>query len=154
YTTDGTDPTTSSPTYTAPFTVSTTSTVRYRAQDTAGNLEATNAQLVQIDPAAPSSSISCNSTACQSWQTATRATVTSNATDGGSGVAAIYYTTDGTDPTTSSNVYSGALTLNATTTVKFRAADNAGNLEQVNSQTIRFDLAAPTSSISCNSVTC
>ena len=32
--------------------------------------------------------------------------------------ATIYYTTDGTDPTTSSNVYSGAITINEAVTIK------------------------------------
>ncbi len=38
----------------------------------------------------------------------------------------IYYTTTGVDPTTSSNVYNGPITINETTTVKAMARDNNG----------------------------
>src|SRR5205823_8448856 len=48
YTTDGSDPTALSPAYTAPFTVSATSTVKYRAFDNVGNAAATKSQLIQI----------------------------------------------------------------------------------------------------------
>ena len=47
---DGSDPTLSSPTYSAPFTVSATTTVKYRAWDNAGNVEATKSQLITIPP--------------------------------------------------------------------------------------------------------
>ena len=40
---------------------------------------------------------------------------------GGSGAATIYYTTDGTDPTTESNVYSAPLNFKETTTLKVMA---------------------------------
>ena len=46
YTTDGSDPTVGSPTYSAPFTVSATRTVKYRAWDNAGNVEATKSQSI------------------------------------------------------------------------------------------------------------
>src|SRR6185369_8017997 len=44
--------------------------------------------------------------------------------------ATIYYTTNNTDPTTSSNVYSGSITItDVTNPVKFFAVDTAGNTE-------------------------
>ena len=106
YTTDGTDPTSSNGTlYLAGFLVSATTTVKYRAYDVAGNAEATNSQLITIDTGptdttAPTSTIACNGAACAGTYSAA-VTVTLSATDdpGGSGVAGIYYTTDGTDPT-------------------------------------------------------
>ena len=52
---------------------------------------------------------------------------------------AIYYTTDGSDPTTSSATYSTPLSLTATATVKYRAQDLAGNLETTNSQAVQID---------------
>jgi peptidoglycan/xylan/chitin deacetylase (PgdA/CDA1 family) len=154
YTTDGSDPTTSSPLYTAPFSVAATTTIKYRAWDNAGNVEATNSQLIQIDTTAPSSSISCNGAACSSgWYTAS-VSVALSATDSQSGVAVIRYTTDGTDPTASSPAYVGPFTVSATTTVKYRAWDNVGNAEATRSQLIQIDTTTPHSSIKCNGTTC
>jgi peptidoglycan/xylan/chitin deacetylase (PgdA/CDA1 family)/N-acetyl-beta-hexosaminidase len=154
YTTDGTDPTTSSTLYTVPFTVLSTTTVKYRAWDNAGNVEATNSQLIRIDTTAPSSSISCNGSSCSSgWYNAS-VSVALSAADSQSGVAVIRYTTDGTDPTTSSPAYVGPFTVSATTTVKYRAWDNVGNAEGTRSQLIQIDTTTPTSSITCNGAKC
>jgi peptidoglycan/xylan/chitin deacetylase (PgdA/CDA1 family) len=148
YTLDGSDPTTASPTYTAPFTVSATTTVKYRAWDNAGNVEATNSQLIQIDTIAPTSSIRCNGATCSAngWYK-TSVDVVLSATDAQSGVAVIRYTLDGSTPSAASPAYSGPFTLSATTTVKYRAWDNAGNVEATKSQVVRIDLTAPTVAI-------
>jgi peptidoglycan/xylan/chitin deacetylase (PgdA/CDA1 family) len=154
YTTDGSEPTAASPLYTGPFTVSATTTVKYRAWDNANNLEATKSTPIQIDTTAPSSSIACGGSACSSGWYGGSVSVSLSAADGGSGVAAIRYTTDGTDPTTSSPLYTAPFSVSTTTTVKYRAWDNAGNVEATNSQLIRIDTTAPTSSIACNGSTC
>jgi hypothetical protein len=148
YTLDGSDPTTASPTYTAPFTVSTTTTVKYRAWDNAGNVESTNSQLIKIDTIAPTSSIKCNGATCSAngWYK-TSVDVVLSATDAQSGVAVIRYTLDGSTPSAASAAYSGPFTLSATTTVKYRAWDTAGNVEATKSQLVRIDLAAPTVAI-------
>jgi peptidoglycan/xylan/chitin deacetylase (PgdA/CDA1 family) len=57
YTTDGSEPTVSSPAYSGPLTVSQTTTVKYRAWDSAGNVEPTRAQLVKVDAAGPNVAI-------------------------------------------------------------------------------------------------
>jgi N-acetyl-beta-hexosaminidase len=152
YTTDGSTPDSSSTLYTSPFSVSTTTTVKFRAWDVAGNVEATHTQLVQIaatsaDQTPPSSSIACNGSACSSGWYAASVSVSLSATDTGSGVAAIRYTTDGSDPTTSSPLYANPFNLSATTTVKYRAWDLAGNVEATKSQVIQVDSTAPTVSI-------
>jgi peptidoglycan/xylan/chitin deacetylase (PgdA/CDA1 family) len=159
YTTDGTDPTPASPLYSGPFSVPTTSTVKYRAWDVAGNVEATNSQLIQIDTAAPSSSIACNGAACSSGTYNEAVSVSLSATDSGSGVGEIHYTTDGSDPTLFSQLYTGPFGVATTTTVKFRAWDVAGNVEATNSQLIQVDTTPadttpPSSSIACNGATC
>jgi hypothetical protein len=62
--------------------------------------------------------------------------VTLNCDDGmGSGCDRIYYTTDGTIPTTASSIYSFPITISTTTTLRFFAKDMAGNSEAVKSQT-------------------
>ena len=63
-------------------------------------------------------------------------TVTLTCNDGtGSGCDKIYYTTDGTIPTTASLVYTSPVAIDATTTLKFFATDMAGFTEAVNTQT-------------------
>jgi peptidoglycan/xylan/chitin deacetylase (PgdA/CDA1 family)/archaellum component FlaF (FlaF/FlaG flagellin family) len=158
YTTDGSDPSlTNGSVYSGPFSIATTTTVKFRAYDNAGNAEAVNTQYIQVDTVAPSSSISCNGTSCASSFYNSAVSVSLSATDntGGSGVASIVYTTDGSTPSTSNGTtYTGPLSLNATTTVKYRAYDNAGNAEPVNSALIRIDTTPPTSTIACNGGPC
>jgi hypothetical protein len=147
YTTDGTTPTTSSPAYVGPFTVSATTTVKYRAWDNVGNAEATKSQLIQIDTSTPQSLIRCNGTTCATGWYKASVSVTLSATDTGSGVAALRYTTDGSVPTSSSPLYSGPFTLSTTATVRYRAWDVAGNVEATKSQLIQVDTVPPTVAI-------
>src|SRR5262249_8583396 len=139
YTTNGTDPSlTNGQVYSGAFSVAATTIVKYRAFDNAGNAEAVNSQLVQIDTGAPHASISCNSASCASSFYTNPVSVSLPATDtGGSGVGSIVYTTDGSTPTTSNGTtYAGAFTVSTSTTVKYRAFDTAGNAESVNSALI------------------
>lgn len=46
----------------------------------------------------------------------------------------IYYTTDGTDPTTSSNVYNGSINISKTTVLKFRAVTAQGISSEIYTQ--------------------
>ena len=160
YTTDGSEPTAASPLYTGPFTVSATTTVKYRAWDNANNLEADE---VAHDPDRhnPADAPRSPATARPAPAVRTRSpvSVTLSATDGsgGSGVASIHYTLDGSDPTLSSPTYSAPFTVSATTTVKYRAWDNAGNVEPTNSQLITITAPIrrrPRSSIACNGSAC
>jgi peptidoglycan/xylan/chitin deacetylase (PgdA/CDA1 family) len=156
YTTDGSTPTTSSTVYSGPFTLSATATVKFFSMSGAGNTEAVNSQLIQIDAATPTTAISCNGGPCSSGWYATSVMITLSASDnsGGSGVSAIYYTTDGSTPTTASTSYTGPFTVLGTATVKFFSVDVAGNTEAVKSQLIQIDTMAPTTTPSCNSATC
>jgi peptidoglycan/xylan/chitin deacetylase (PgdA/CDA1 family) len=158
YTTDGTDPTATSPIYSGPFSVDTTTTVKYRAWDNAGNIEATQAQSISLDTAAPLSSIACNGSSCSTGPYSGGVTVSLLATDVGSGVAAIRYTTDGSTPDTSSAPYISPFSISTTTTVKYRAWDVAGNVEPTETQLIQIgataDQTPPSSSIACNGSPC
>ncbi len=142
YTLDGTTPTLSSPAYTGPFPLTATSTVQYRSWDNAGNAEAAHSQAVSVQQAAdttpPVTTIACNGGSCQSAPYYQSVTVTLSATDnqGGWGVAHTYYTTDGSAPTTSSNVYTGPFTIHGPAAVQFFSTDLAGNAEQVNTQQV------------------
>ena len=110
YTTDGSVPTTSSTQYTAPFTVSETTTVKaIAAMNGMTDSEVATASYTISEPVATPtfSPAGGNFDAVQ--------TVTINcATDG----ATIYYTTDGSVPTTSSTQYTGPISVASTMTIK------------------------------------
>jgi peptidoglycan/xylan/chitin deacetylase (PgdA/CDA1 family) len=162
YTTDGSGPSLESPVYGSPFTVSSTTSVRFQAWDNAGNAETVQSQQIRIDSAAPTSSIACDGTACSASSYSSPVTVTLAASDnaGGSGVSEIRYTLDGSDPTATSTLYAGPFAISATTTVKYRAWDLAGNVGATMSQAIQIaepppaDTTPPVSSIACNGVAC
>jgi peptidoglycan/xylan/chitin deacetylase (PgdA/CDA1 family) len=145
YTTDGSTPTLSSPTYTGPFLVAATATVQYASWDYAGNAETAHSKTITVqqqsaDTTPPTTTISCNGAACGSTGYTAPVTVTLTATDnpGGYGVDKTYYTTDGSTPTTSSTVYTGPFTVRQNSTVQFFSTDLAGNAEQPKSQAINF----------------
>jgi len=56
--------------------------------------------------------------------------------------ASIYYTTDGSTPTKSSNLYAGAISITTTKTLKFTAWDSANNQGPV--YTLQYNIVAPT----------
>jgi hypothetical protein len=101
------------------------------------------------DTTPPTTTIACNGTGCQSgWYNTDPVSVSLSAADGGgSGVDKTYYTTDGSTPTTASTVYSGPFTVSSTATVEFFSTDKAGNSEQIRSQLIQLDAAAPSVNI-------
>jgi hypothetical protein len=115
YTTNGTTPTTSSTEYTGPITVSSTETLEAIAAATgytdstvasaAYSIGSSSSQLVVSTPA-----FSPASGAYTSAQPVTISDATSGAT--------IYYTTNGTTPTTSSTEYTGPITVSSTETLE------------------------------------
>ena len=147
YTTDGSDPTLSSPTYTGPFQQSVSATLRFRAWDLAGNASAIGSQdltIVSLGPDidAPVSTITCNGSTCAAAAYTSAVTLALSATDGhGSGVDAIRFTTDGSAPTATSPVYTAPFDVQESTTVNFFATDRAGNVEVVHSQLVQITAA-------------
>jgi peptidoglycan/xylan/chitin deacetylase (PgdA/CDA1 family) len=143
YTTDGSTPTLSSPTYNGSVAMTSSGTIEYRSWDNAGNVEAVHTVSLSVqqqsDSTPPSTTMTCNGSPCGSGTFYKPVTVALNATDnpGGWGVANTYYTLDGSTPTTSSTVYTGPFTLHAPATVKFFSTDLAGNVEQLDTQPIQ-----------------
>jgi peptidoglycan/xylan/chitin deacetylase (PgdA/CDA1 family) len=90
------------------------------------------------------SSILCNGATCQSTAYSSSVSVSLTATDtGGVGVRAIYYTTEGSTPTTSSAAYSIPFVVSQTSTIKFFSVGNEGNTEAVDSQLITIGTTPP-----------
>lgn len=65
--------------------------------------------------------------------------------------ATIYYTTDGTNPTSSSNVYNGAIVVNSTTTIKAFATKDGLDNSNVATAIYTFQCATPTFSVEAGS---
>jgi Bacterial Ig domain/Chitobiase/beta-hexosaminidase C-terminal domain len=99
------------------------------------------------DATAPVSAIACKGAACSTGWYRTAVGVTLSASDAGSGVAAIRYTLDGSRPTAASTLYTGPFTVPRTTTVRYRAWDNAVNVELPKTRLIRIDTTLPTAAM-------
>ena len=104
--------------YSTPLTLEQSATVEYRSTDVRGNVEPTQAVDVRIDTLAPVSTAELDGTG--------PVTLRLTATDAGSGVARLEFSTDGTWRT-----YAAPLVVSApgTHTVRYRAVDVAGNVE-------------------------
>jgi peptidoglycan/xylan/chitin deacetylase (PgdA/CDA1 family) len=110
------------------------------------------------DTVAPTTTIACNGSACQSSTYNQTVYVTLAPTDLGSGIASTHYTLDGSTPTQTSPTYTGQIPLTANATVKYASWDYAGNEGPVQAQVISIqepgDTTAPTTAISCNGGSC
>src|SRR5882724_6866819 len=110
YTTNGTTPTTASTVYTAPLSVSTTQTIQAIATAAGFTQSAVGSSAYTITTAAATPTFS---PAAGTYATAQTVTI-SDTTNG----ATIYYTTNGTTPTTASTVYTAPLSVSTTQTIK------------------------------------
>ena len=111
YTTNGTTPTTSSTQYTGPITVSSTETLEAIAVATGRHQQRGRVGCLHHTP--PTVSTPTFSPAAGTYTSAQSVSI-SDATSG----ATIYYTTNGTTPTTSSTQYTGPITVSATETLE------------------------------------
>ncbi len=119
------------------------------SQDIAGNLVQSAVQSfnASVDSSAPVTGVSPAGGTFYAVQTV-RLSCTDNSD--GSGCDKTYYTEDGSEPTTSSTVYTTAISISSTTTLKFFSVDLAGNSEPVKTEsyTIITDSTPPSTSVS------
>ncbi|MBI5508577.1 MAG: chitobiase/beta-hexosaminidase C-terminal domain-containing protein [Deltaproteobacteria bacterium] len=138
YTTDGSPPTSSSTLYAGPIPVASSFTLTFFSVDALGYAETPHAETYAFDDTAPVTTASPAGGIYGSTQT-----VSLSCSDAGSGCVSIYYTTNGTTPTTGSAAYVAPIVMSGTTTLKFLAVDAAGNLESPKTQVFTIDGGAP-----------
>src|SRR5262249_51769822 len=136
YTTNGSTPTTSSTVYTGPITVSQTETVQAIAAQTGWTNSSVGSAAYTITTTAPATPTF--SPGAGTYNTPQSVTI-SDTTAG----AVIYYTTDGTTPTTSSPQYSGPISVAVSTTIKAIAVSNSVS-SNVGTATYTLQAATPT----------
>ena len=113
YTTDGTTPTTSCAVYTGPITVSETTTIKAFARNEKYN-GWSNSEIVTAIYTKKGTTLAPEFTPAQGTYSETQNVSFNCNTES----ATIYYTTDGTTPTTSCAVYNGPITVSKNTTIK------------------------------------
>jgi Chitobiase/beta-hexosaminidase C-terminal domain len=145
---------TGTPTQDATAGISSGTCYRYTltGSDQVGN-SATVSTIVKVDTTAP---VTTDNTAAigGAWKNTTQTVTLSPNDANGSGVAATYYTTDGSTPTTSSTQGTSiSLSTTGQYTIQYFSVDNAGNLEPVETAAtvIRVDKTVPTNSLSLGS---
>jgi hypothetical protein len=141
YTTDGSTPTTSSTKYTAAISVATTTTIKALAAATGFNNSAVASATYTIQPPAATPTFSPAAGTYSSAQTVTIGDTTAGAT--------IYYTTDGSTPTTASTKYTAAITVSASQTVKAIATATGFSTSAIGSAT--YTISGATTVISFGS---
>ncbi|MHA1835249.1 MAG: OmpL47-type beta-barrel domain-containing protein [Candidatus Baldrarchaeia archaeon] len=111
--------------------------VRYRSVDRAGNVEAINSVLVQIDKEAPTTT----DNAPTGWQTSPFS-FTLTADDGsGSGVSSTAFRIDGGDWNANTTVW---ITTDGNYQIDYNSTDNVGNIETTKTIWVALDTVAPT----------
>lgn len=142
YTLDGSTPTSTSTAYSSAITVDQTKTIKAKAFKSG---------LTDSDMASATYTIKCATpTFSVNAGTYTESkSVTLSTTYG----TKIYYTTNGSDPTTSSTEYTGAITVSKTTTIKAIAWKSGCSNSDIASRTYTIQCATPTFSVTAGTYT-
>jgi hypothetical protein len=139
YTTNGTTPTTSSTKYSSAITVSTSETLEVIAVASGYSSSAVASAKYSISaaPAMPTISLAAGT------YTGTQSVTMSDTTSG----ATIYYTTNGTTPTTSSTKYSSAISVSTSETIEAIAVGTGGSGSSATASA-KYTIIAPTPTFS------
>jgi alpha-tubulin suppressor-like RCC1 family protein len=145
YTTDSTEPTEVSPLYTAPVALSVNTSLRAKAFHSA--TMPSDTRVGQYTFNLPAGGAPAFTPGAGTFVGSVEVSIS------GPGGATIRYTTDGSEPTATSTVYSSPLTLTATTTLKAKTFQAAQSPSATTTGVYTIELAAPTFSPSGGSIT-
>jgi hypothetical protein len=131
YTTNGSTPTTSSSKYSSAISVSSTTTIEAIGVLSGDNNSSVASATYTISSGGGTTVATPTFSPAGGTYTSTQSVSLSDSTSG----ATIYYTTNGSTPTTSSTVYSGAISVSSTTTIEAIAAKSGDTTSGVASAT-------------------
>lgn len=146
YTTDGTVPTALSSVYSAPISIPTATTLAFFGVTKLGRAETPKSYKYIVDMVPPT----VEAVPSGGLYNSAKSVVLNCYDTGGAGCDKTYYTTDGSEPTTSSSVYASPLSISTATTLKYFSKDKAGNSDVVNQEIYSIDTAAPTGTVTIN----
>ncbi len=116
--------------------------LEFRSRDNAGNMEAVKYGEVYVDAAAPVTTLLISGTTGQNGWLVSTATVTLVSTDGLSGLAGIYFHTDGSTVPVN---YTGPIAISSEgiSSIYYYAEDSVGNREPEKTLRLKLDMSVP-----------
>ena len=140
YTTNGSTPTTASSVYSTPISISTSQTIKAYAVKTSYSNSAIASAAYTINGAVVNPTFSVSTGTYSNDQYVTLSSTTPG--------AAIYYTVDGSNPTTAGALYSGAIAISSTSSLKAFAIKSGYVDSGISSQTYTMVASTPTTNLS------